>query len=149
MSFSYTLPPASDSDRVRFLIADTEEDGYKVEDEEIVMCLDQTGQDPFFAGAMVCEHLSAKYSSKGRKSVGALTIEYSQMAGDYQSRASALTNLGYNRPGTAGGPYVGGISKSDKDARSQDLDWVRTLVSIGFTDIRGSTYVNDYAWNER
>jgi len=147
MAFSYTLPPASDRDRVRFLIADTTEDDHRVEDEEIDLTLAQTGSDIFFAAAMCCDFLSARFAAKGRRSVGALTIEYSQMASDYAARADSLREAGYNRPGTGAGVYVGGISKSDKDARKQDEDWEHTQVSIGFTDSKGTVYTaGTYPW---
>jgi len=147
MGFTYTLPPASDLDRVRFLIGDTTEEDHRIEDEEIDLCRAETGSDPYFAGAMCCEFLAAKYSSKGRRSVGALTIEYSQMAADYGDRAKALRELAYNRPGQGGAPYVGGISKQDKKARADDEDWERVGIDIGFTDIKGTVYQNDYPWN--
>lgn len=147
MSFTYTLPPASNADRVRFLVGDITEDGHHLEDEEIALCLAETGDDPYFAGAMCCEFLAAKYSARGRKSVGSLSIDYSQMAGDYSSRASALRELAYNRPGQSAAPYTGGISKSDKKARQEDEDWEHTQVSIDFTNVRGSVYSTEYPWN--
>lgn len=143
MGFSYTLPPASNRDRVRFLIADTVEDDYKVEDEELDLCLSECSDDPYFAAAMACDFLSGKYAAKGRKSVGALSIEYSQMAGDYSARANSLRELGFNRPGSAAGVYVGGISKADKDSRSQDEDWERTQAAVGMDDFHGTIYINN------
>lgn len=146
MSFSYTLPAASDRDKVRFLIADTVEDGYRVENEEIDFCLSESGSDSFFAAALCCDALSAQYSAKGRVSVGSLTVDHAQMSTDYSNRAKQLRDLAYNRPGTFGGPYVGGISQSDKDSNSDDPDWARTVVSVGFTDFRGTVYVDDRTW---
>ncbi|CAB4176328.1 hypothetical protein UFOVP978_24 [uncultured Caudovirales phage] len=147
MGFSYTLPPTSSLDTVRFLVGDTIEDDYRIEDEEITLCLSQSGSDEYFAAAMACEFIATKFSAKGRKSVGALTVEYSQMASDYNQRAATLRLQAFNRPGQAAAPYVGGISVADKEGNQQDDDWDRTAISLGFTDVKGTKYINDYPWN--
>lgn len=114
-------PAANDRDKVRFLIGDTDTNDQQVSDEEIAYLLTSEGSVPGAAVAAV-QALIAKFSRLVDKSVGDLSISYSQRVGQYEKLLRQLVQRRALRTGT---PYAGGISESDKDTVEADTDRVR------------------------
>jgi len=126
MSWSYSTDLTADKDKVRFLAGDTLEDDHLIEDQEITFALTEEGSVDA-AAALVLEHLAARYARKADKTVGPLSISYSQIAESYQKRADELRSVQ-----SAGGrstiycsPSAGGISVSQKQTEEQDEDRVK------------------------
>ena len=111
MAKSYSGNPAtSDTDLVRFLIGDTQQDTAELEDEEIEASLNLY-PTPELAAAFLAESLSGRYARRVDKSVGDLRISYSTISKTYSDMAARL-----RRQASVNGvaPYAGGISVSDK-----------------------------------
>jgi hypothetical protein len=116
-------PAANDKDEVRFLIGDTNVDDQLMSDEElnylIAVEVDAgSSYSNYGAAAAACDVLAAKYAKLIDKSVGSLSISYSQkyqhfieIARHLRERASQLSGTG--KPpvpelGGGGVTYLGG-----------------------------------------
>ena len=132
MGYSYTLPPASDRDIVRFLIQDTDEETHRVEDEEIDIALAENA-NRYFAAALVCDALSVRFISRGNITVGRLSIQNTQIGQDYASRGTTLRRLADMAGMT--GPEMLGSSLSEIDRVNQDTDRAPDHFHIGMHDV--------------
>lgn len=126
MTWSYSGDPSeSDLNEVRFLVGDTDSTDQLLTDEEIEWALTEES-NTILVAAKLARALAAKYSRKVDKSVGDLKISYSQLSKQFSSLADDLEDKG----GIASGlPYLGGISKDDKDNIREDDDRVRPAFS--------------------
>ena len=120
--WSYSGDPlASERDAVRFMIGDTDACDKQLSNNEIDYLLQVEGSVTQ-AAIVAAENLAAKYARLVDEQVGAVRISYSQRSRRYSDIANTLKA----RRNTAGAaPYVGGISKSDKQIDENDSDLVR------------------------
>ncbi len=120
MSFSYDNTLASDSDKVRFYIFDTDSASYKIEDEEITATLTDY-PNPIQAAIVICETLAAKYATSANTKVGDVSV--GDIGKAYRDQAQTLRA----RLARGAGVYAGGMSESEKDADALDTDLVQTV----------------------
>ena len=143
MSFSYSGDPGANSiDAVRFLLGDTVEAEAIFTDEEISWALTQNS-NVYFAGALIADGAVAKFSGGSNsnvktKTVGALSISYSdsEKAQEYRKLAGQLRVKGAIN--SKWQPYSGGISRADKKAMEQDTDWDKPFFVRGMHDYPGA-----------
>lgn len=125
MSFTYSGDPLSSlRDEVRFLIGDTNENDAQFSDREIEYLLADES-NVYLAAANGAFSLAAKYARMVDKSVGDLSISYSQRQKHFADLAAQLQRLSVTaQDGTVARPYAGGISQADKDTVESDTDRV-------------------------
>jgi len=129
MTFSYdsTLPAALD--KVRLLIGDTNEDKQKFEDEELEYFLTEAGQSVPGAAARAMYTLARRYSEMVDKTVGDLSISYSQRAASARDLATELEqSAGEDVPAV---PRATGLSKAGKEAVYKEPDRVPNTFTTG------------------
>lgn len=131
MSFSYSGDPSnSPNDAVRFEVQDTINTNFLLADEEIAYAINQeAGTEPdggytmaqiLSSAAHCCEALVRRFSMQADTQLGQLKITYSKMAVGFAQRAVELRLRAQGMQG----PYVGGLSISDKIEILQDPDRV-------------------------
>lgn len=128
--WTYHDPQLYDRDKVRFLVGDTDFEDQQIQDEEIGFALDQEGNYRS-AAAVIAESLAAKYARLVDKSVGDLSISYSQRATQFAEVAKKL------RSGASislAMPYAGGISVTDKESRANDTSKTSPAFKRGMND---------------
>lgn len=117
MSWSYSGNPASSTrDEVRFLIGDTDSTDQQMTDEEIdylrtVHADLGAGVSNYLAAASAALALASKYAKMSDKTVGSLSISYSQKHSQFLSLAKSLENKATANGQTAsrvGPPVLGG-----------------------------------------
>lgn len=131
-------PDANDRDAVRFLVGDTVEASAIFQDEEIDWLLTQNS-NVYFAAALGADAAASQFSSNAKagvktKTVGALSISYSntERAEEYRTMAASLRRRAAVHSVLI--PYAGGTSKSDKELNEQDTDWNQPNFKIGQFD---------------
>ncbi len=134
MGFSYANPNESPKDQVRFLVGDTVSGTALLQDEEIEWLL-TTEANVYRAAAVACEQIATQIRNVMSKSVGGLSISYGS-PDQWDKRACRLRARGNSHQI----PYVGGISKDDKDAHRSTDDVVQPAFTVDLHDTPG---VND------
>ena len=136
MSWSYSGDPTSSSkDTVRFLVGDTVSTAPRISDEEIAFNISMAPSSIFLAAAYSADGIAARSASSVDKSVGDLSLSYSQQASAFRDLATALRR----RATLSIVPiYVGGISASDKALNDGDGDTVQPGIKIGGMNISDS-----------
>lgn len=105
---------------VRFLVGDTDETDQQIQDEEIIFSLGQTGQNIYFAGAMVAEGIQAKFARLVTSEIDRTTrIRYSDMQEQYRALAQDLREKGL-RWGNGMGVFAGGINTLQMEIARQN-----------------------------
>lgn len=123
----YTDDPANvPTDQVRFFVGDTSVTSPDLTDAEINFLLLEENGNSQRAAARAAEALAARYTKKAdSKKVGPLAIIQSNRN---MSKAQEFAKLALRLWARAGvstsGPYAGGISIMDKNARVMDSDRV-------------------------
>jgi hypothetical protein len=99
MTWTYTGDPSvSDRDKVRFLIGDTDTTDQLINDEEIAWALDLTGDDIYQSAHDLCITLGAKFARLATsKSVGGLSLSYSDRSSAFYAQADRLLHLASRR----------------------------------------------------
>ncbi len=137
MTWTYNGDPStSDRDAIRYLVGDTDTTDQQTTDEEIAWILTEE-PNVYFAAARAARTISAKFARKADKTVGDLSIKYSQSRDHYDMLAKDLEVRGAVR---AGSVYAGGISKTDKETVEEDDDRVKPSFKRGIHDAPGSDY---------
>lgn len=125
MTWTYSGNPSSSTrDEVRFLVGDTDTTDQLVSDEEIAYSVAEQ-PTTMLAAALVAQSIASKFARKADKSVGDLSIAYSQQAKAYQDLEKRLRETAARRGSAA--PYCGGISVSDKETVDADTDRVQPI----------------------
>lgn len=140
MSWTYSSTLATDLDRVRFLVGDTDTDDKQVQDGEINYIVGLLGS-VYGAAAAICEALAAKYARKCDKSVGDLSLSMSQKSTAYRAMAASLRSQG----SVLCTPTAGGISISDKESEESDSDRVTPVFARGQFENAGTTNNSEFA----
>ena len=140
MSWTYSGDPGySDRDAVRFLMQDTDSSDQLTTNEEIDWIL-STQPNVYLAAARALRTLAVKFSDQGTsKSVGGLSISYSERGSKFLETARALESSAKRGVTAVIRPYSGGISKADKEANEADSDWVKPWASYGMHDNPGAS----------
>lgn len=125
-------PSASDLDKVRFLIGDTDDDDQQLTNEEISAMLDDNSDNAYTTAIACVEGLIAKYARKVDKSMGDLSISYGKLADNYRKM---LTDLRRRATLQLCTPWAGGISISDKETNENDSDVVQPHFKVGMHDL--------------
>lgn len=118
--------------QVRTLIADTNASDQQLWDQQVNFALAQEANNIYLAAADCCRQLAAKYSRDVDVTQGELHRTYSARQRAYATRADELEQKGRSRGKGVG--YAGGISRIDRDLRSQDTDRVVPQFMLGLTD---------------
>ena len=126
MTWSYSGDPSSSAmDEVRFLIGDTDASSQMMSNEEIAYLVTVspdggTRYSNYPAAISACRSLAAKYAKQIDKTVGSLSISYSQKHTQYLSLAAELqkantTNIVPGVPllGGGGEKYLSSNNKSE------------------------------------
>jgi hypothetical protein len=127
VSWTYSGDPsASPSDEVRFLLGDTNVDDPLLTDAEILYLVNTT-PNPLTAAAFAASALAAKYARLMDKSVGPISVSYSQKYEHFKDLANDLsTAAGGTNMAVAPIPmYVGGLSHAEKQANRTNEDLVQ------------------------
>ena len=121
MTWTYGGDPSANSrDAVRFLIGDTDTADQQLTDAEIAYLVTAEGGVSAAAVAAV-RALLAKFARLVDKSVGDLSVSYSQRRDQYQALLGELKTRHAMRSAT---PFAGGISLAQKDSVEDDSDRV-------------------------
>ena len=129
MTWTYSSPASGDRDKVRTYIGDTDTNDQLLSDEQITYALEEEATIRA-ASALAAEWIAALFSRKADKSVGDLSISYSQRAQQYMALAAGLRS----RSARAVLPYFGGISQTTKDTREADTDRVKPAFTVDMLD---------------
>lgn len=99
MAWSYSGDPATSSkDAVRFLIFDTDTNDQLLQDAEINWCITQAGDSVYQAAHDAAYAIASKFSRMATsKTVGDLSLSYSDRAKAYFELANELLELGARR----------------------------------------------------
>lgn len=116
MAWTYDSSLATNKDRVRFLIGDTDTTDQQLQDGEITWVLTRVGCIEK-AAAKCCRALAAKYSRQADSTVGDLAVKKSQRAAAYLELAIQL-----EQDSPDGAVYVGGVNVSEKQTYEGDTD---------------------------
>lgn len=98
MTFTYDGDPSESSlEEVRFLVGDTDKDEPLLQDEEIEYLLSvfpDPGEGPaYITAAAAASAIAAKFSKQMDKSVGRLSIQYTQRHKQFVEMSDKFTNL--------------------------------------------------------
>lgn len=141
MSWSYSGDPRdSVLDQARFLAQLTDDTNQRVTNEELTWLLSENGDDPYAAAAAAASRVAAQYADQADKSVGDLSISYSQRASQFAELAGALEKEKKSNAAFRVAPYAGGISVTDKDAERTDTTRSSPFAWIGMHDNPPVTY---------
>lgn len=132
MAVTYTYNPGitNDSDRVRFLIGDTNADTPLFDDGEIAFLVSEAG-DVYTAAALAADQLAARYARDVNRAVagdGGVRVDAGQRFDHYTTLARQLRERAARSFGPV--PFAGGISIGDKDARVGDTDRVLPAFAV-------------------
>lgn len=133
MPFTYSGDPsASDLDRVRFQLGDTDSTDPMLQDAEIQYCIDQESS---FLGAIAraCEAIAQRFSREASFKAGDLSQDLLGRAKHWSERADEYRKRAFS----AHAPVAGGLSKSAKEAQEQDKDAVQPYFKRGMQDRTG------------
>ena len=133
VAWSYTRRPQDSArDAVRMLSGQTSTaDSVLIYDPEIDFYLAQS-PNAYLAAAQVVDALAARYETlASRKTVGALTLDYTNRASAMQARAKALRYQAALRVAT---PFLGGQSKQAVVALGLNSDQVLPNFTVGMDD---------------
>lgn len=122
MTWEYSGNPASSTkDKVRFYIGDTDVNNQQFQDEEIEFML-VDGITAENVAIIAVEQLIVRYAGLVDRTIGSLSISYSQKMSNYQ----ALLKLLRKKFGIAtyAYPYSGGVLVADKETRATDTSLV-------------------------
>ncbi len=135
MAWTYSTSLATDKDKVRFEIGDTDTTEQLLSDEEITALLASEGSVAA-AAAKAAEGLAAKFSRLADRTVGNFSLSMSQRSKMYWDLAKKLGA----KAGIWGVPTAGGWKLSDDEALNADEDRKRLTLRSGIHDMpKGET----------
>ncbi len=144
-NWSYSGDPnASTLDKVRFLIGDTDADAPQLSDAEVNAMLADNASQPYAASIALVERLIAKYARKVDKSMGDISISYSQMTQHYKD---LLRQLRMRASIELAPPKLTAMLTDEKKTNEDDSSLVKPSFKIGMTDFKepSSSPVNNAA----
>lgn len=132
MNFLYDPLEADDVSRVRGIIGDTDIATGQLDDETITTILTTKGSVALAAIECV-RRLILKYARQPDVRFGPSSVSGSQIAKQYRE---ALRDL-QRAAASSAAPYVGGISKADKDSVSSNTDRVEPAFTKTMFEYQG------------
>lgn len=132
-SYSYDGPASGPKDEVRFLVGDVGPD-FLLADEDLEYLLGEYPQ-PLLSASHAARSLAARFASKIDRSVGELSVQYSQLMAHYTDLADRLQRQARQRPSKV---FAWGYRQTQHeiDAGDADRDGVRRGVQIGMQSNR-------------
>lgn len=121
MTKTYDSDLATDRDKFRFMLDDTDTNTMQFSDEEIAGLLTLYGTVNL-AAAAAAERLAARFAAKPDISIDGATFGYAQKAEQYRALAKSLRTPGSGVAGSLGTPFVGGVSKDAIETQELDTD---------------------------
>jgi hypothetical protein len=121
MTWSYDASLASDKDKVRLYIGDTDTNSQLVTDEAIEQMLADFGS-VHLAAAALADGLAARFSRTSNITIDGASFSGGSRAAEYRALALRLRQTAGTLPGGLGTPYVGGVSRSEMDSVEADED---------------------------
>jgi len=139
MSVTYSGDPsASSRDAVRFLLNDTSTSNAEFQDAEIAWMVSEK-PNVYRAAAQGARRRAAEANEGvASKTVGPLTLTYSQRAANWLKVAESLESQADKGAGSTIMPFSGGISKTDKELVASDDDFDKPNFYRGMFDNPGA-----------
>lgn len=127
-------------EQLRLLIGDTNPADELLTDAQLAFFLTQSGGELYPAAIAACYAIAAKFSRQADFTNLSLSLSASQRAEAYRQLAKDLAaQLASGAVGGGGASmYVGGLTKSGKEALDSDTDAVQPSFSIGQDDEPGT-----------
>lgn len=136
---SWTYDLTTDVGKVRLIIGDTNIADQLLQDAEIQFYLDQAGAELYPAAIAACYAIAAKFSRQADFTNLSLSLSASQRAAAFLELAKTLAaQVASGAVGGGSSMYVGGLTKSGKEALDSDTDAVQPSFSIGQDDEPGT-----------
>lgn len=134
MTWSYSPALSTEKDQVRYLIGDTDMTDQLLSDEELAFSLTRASTLDG-AAADAAQAIAAKFARMVDRTVGPLSIRYSEKQQHYELLAERL----YGQRGSLlSVPTAGGISVAERDLALADEDRPRDLFDVGMHDFPGT-----------
>ena len=133
MTWTYSDPTESDKDAVRFLVGDTNSADPLVTDEEITYLLAEHG-DVFPAAIAAAESLAYKFAREVSHSADGLSWSGSDLHKHFLTVADRLKQTHRRSRAKSARPYVGGISRVEREKDDADDDLIQTHFRSGGMD---------------
>lgn len=132
MAWTYDSALGTDTDRLRFLIGDTDTADQQFQDSELEYLLTTHGT-LYAAAAVACRALASRFARYADKWVGDLKILASQKARAYLELA---TSFDTKAMGSAvwSIPTAGGVYTSDKEEQEANTALVQGTFKVGMHD---------------
>lgn len=128
MSWSYNPALATDKDKVRFLVDDTDTLDQLLTDEEINFALSQWG-NIYRAGGALCETLALKFAKQiGILDTRGVNWDPAKQADKYRDLAKTIKAMASETGG--GGVFAGGQTISGKQTQTDDSDRVQPAFTV-------------------
>lgn len=131
-AFTYSPTQMTDSSsqvglisKVRFLVGDTNPDDFDLTDDEILFMLAEEGStDTYAAAAFAARRLASQAARLVDRTVGSLSISYSQRVAHFTALAQRLDEEALDRSPRhlPVNVFAGGMSKADIATRNADTD---------------------------
>lgn len=138
MAWTYTSDPSNvERDAVRFLVGDTDSDDPLISDEEIAFFLSEFPQSAYHAAAEVADSIAAKFAREVSHSGDGLSYSAEQLQSNYADLAARLRRQAARRFRGAG-PYVGGISRRERELADADTDKIPSSFRSEMHDYPGT-----------
>jgi len=131
---------------VRLIVGDTDSSDELIQNEEIAFALEQSNNNVYYAGSLVCRLIAAKYSRLIDTTLdNAISAKYSTRAKQYQQLASQIENQAKKASGKSIGVFAGGILKTDMLAANEDTTRVKPAFGVNqFDNVEaGGYYIPD------
>ena len=126
MSWTYDPTLATDLDKVRFNVGDTDTNVQQISDEEITALLASEGS-VINASIRILGNFISKYSLRANETVGRISVQYS---GIVDNLRKSLDNLSAQNASI----YCGGLTKSGKAVYQDNTDLVQPVFKRGTGD---------------
>jgi hypothetical protein len=133
MSWTYNENLTTSTDRVRWLVGDTNTDDQLVQDEEIAFALSEDAS-VYAAGATVARAIAAKFARLPSTSIDGLSISLRERVEHYNALADDLETKAGRAAGGLGVPFVGGVSVDAMRATASNNDRTPNRLRIGMQD---------------
>ena len=134
-------PDAVARDTVRFLLGDTDDSDWQLQDGEIAGLLNNNVDDVYQAAIEGCRVLTAKYSRQVNKSIGNASVEAEMRAKHYRDLVHDLTKQSLRHGGAL--QIVGtGLSNDTHESDAEDDDLVQPNFTVGMHDDPGGDAVD-------
>lgn len=138
MTWTYDDPADEPKDAVRFLLGDTDQVRPLLSDEEIEFLITEADDNVYEAAALSADHLVAKFAREVSMSADGLSWQGNQLFQQFKELSGALWRLARKKSGARALPYVGGISRAERERADADADLVPTHFRSHMHDAPGT-----------